>query len=78
MWNPREPEMAETETAMSNRAQWLVVAVLVVTGLLAPGYVYFVGAGSFGLSFRDTYLAIPMIPALLLGAVGVWTAIRGS
>ncbi|WP_232702763.1 hypothetical protein [Halobacterium wangiae] len=77
MANPHEPEAATTERAMSKRAQWLVVAVLVLTGLLAPAYVYFVGAGSFGLSFRDTYLAIPMIPAILLGAVGVWTAIRG-
>ena len=76
MANPHEPETAATETAMSKRTQWLVVAVLVVTGLLAPAYVYAVGAGSFGLGFRDTYLAIPMIPALLLGAVGVWTAVR--
>jgi hypothetical protein len=31
---------------------------------------------SLGLSWRDTYLAVPMVPAILLGAVGVWTALR--
>ena len=64
------------ETDMSSRRQWLVVAALVVCGILAPAYLYFVGPGSFGLGFRDTYLAIPMIPAILMGAVGVWTAVR--
>lgn len=67
---------ATAETDMSRRRQWVVVAALVVSGILAPAYLYFVGPGSFGLGFRDTYLAIPMIPAILMGAVGVWTAIR--
>jgi hypothetical protein len=77
MANPHEPEEATTRTAMSKRSQWLVVAVLAVCGLGAPAYLYWVGPGNFGLGFRDTYLAIPMIPAILLGAVGVWTAVRG-
>jgi hypothetical protein len=64
-------------SGMSERAQWLVVAVLFVSGIVAPLYLYVVGPGSFGLGFRDTYLAIPMVPAILLGAVGVWTAVRG-
>ncbi|WP_232686315.1 hypothetical protein [Halobacterium zhouii] len=71
-----EPAEPKAETDMSRRRQWLVVAALVVSGILAPAYLYFVGPGSFGLGFRDTYLAIPMIPALLMGAVGVWTAVR--
>ncbi|WP_336036285.1 hypothetical protein [Halobacterium yunchengense] len=62
---------------MSERAQWAVVAALVVSGVLAPLYLYVVGPGSFGLGFRDTYLAVPMVPALLLGAIGLWTAVRG-
>lgn len=64
------------ESDLSTRAQWLLVAVLFVSGIVAPAYIYWVGPGSFGLGFRDTYLAIPMIPALLLGLVGVWTAVR--
>jgi hypothetical protein len=77
MANPHEPEAATTRTSMSKRSQWLVVGVLALCGLAAPAYIYWVGPGSFGLGFRDTYLAIPMVPAILLGAVGVWTAVRG-
>lgn len=71
-----EPEDAAPESDLSQRAQWLLVAVLFVCGIAAPAYIYWVGAGSFGLGFRDTYLAIPMIPAILMGLVGVWTAVR--
>ncbi|NIB99964.1 hypothetical protein [Halobacterium sp. R2-5] len=74
--DPRE-DYDDAEAGMSERAQWLVVAALVVSGLLAPLYLYVVGPGTFGLSYRDTYLAVPMIPAILLGAIGVWTAVRG-
>ncbi|MFB6072089.1 MAG: hypothetical protein ABEJ88_03885 [Halobacterium sp.] len=77
MASPHEPEEAASEAAMSDRAQWLVVAVLLVSGVLAPSFLYFVDPTAFGLSFRDTYLAVPMVPAVLLGAVGVWTAVRG-
>lgn len=77
MANPHEPEEVAGSDDMSDRVQWLVVAVLAVCGLAAPAYIYWVGPGSFGLGFKDTYLAIPMIPAILLGAVGVWTAVRG-
>lgn len=77
MAKPYEPKEAASDEGMSDRVQWLVVAVLVVCGLAVPAYIYWVGPGSFGLGFKDTYLAIPMIPAILLGAVGVWTAVRG-
>ncbi|MFB6268527.1 MAG: hypothetical protein ABEH83_01185 [Halobacterium sp.] len=70
-------DASAADGGMSDRAQWLVVAALFVSGIVAPLYLYVVGPGSFGLGFRDTYLAIPMIPAVLLGAVGVWTAVRG-
>jgi hypothetical protein len=72
----REPEDPSPDDDLSPRAQWLLVAVLFVCGIVAPAYIYWVGPGSFGLGFRDTYLAIPMIPAILLGLVGVWTAVR--
>jgi hypothetical protein len=31
---------------------------------------------SVGLSLRDTYLVLPLLPAFLLGAVAVWSAVR--
>lgn len=59
---------------------WVVVAVLVFAFLLVPWALILLptaqsGIGALGLSWRDTYLALPMIPALLLGALGVWTAL---
>ena len=77
MVQPHEPQEAAGTDDMNKRSQWLVVAVLALCGLGAPAYLYWVGPGTFGLGFRDTYLAIPMIPAILLGLVGVWTAVRG-
>lgn len=68
---------ATEDGGMSDRAQWLVVGALFCCGIVAPLYLYVVGPGSFGLGFRDTYLAIPMIPAVVLGLIGVWTAVRG-
>ena len=73
---PYEPETAAGSDDMSDRTQWLVVAVLLVSGILAPAFLYFVDPTAFGLNYRDTYLAVPMIPAILLGAIGVWTAVR--
>ncbi|MFC3477281.1 hypothetical protein [Halobacterium litoreum] len=73
---PYEPETAAGSDDMSDRTQWLVVAVLLVSGILAPAFLYFVDPTTFGLSYRDTFLAVPMIPAILLGAIGVWTAVR--
>jgi len=77
MVQPHEPQEAAGTDDMSKRSQWLLVAVLALCGLAAPAFIYWAGPGSFGLGFRDTYLTIPMIPAVLLGLVGVWTAIRG-
>ncbi|AAG20031.1 MULTISPECIES: hypothetical protein [Halobacterium] len=77
MVQTHEPQEAAGTDDMSKRSQWLLVAALAVCGLAAPAFIYWAGAGSFGLGFRDTYLTIPMIPAVLLGVVGVWTAVRG-
>jgi hypothetical protein len=77
MVQPHEPEEAAGADEMNDRTQWLLVAVLAVCGLGAPAYLYWVGPGSFGLGYRDTFLAVQMIPAILMGLVGVWTAVRG-
>lgn len=31
-----------------------------------------------GLSFRDAYLVVPLVPAIGLGALGVWLAVRSA
>jgi len=76
MVQPHEPQEAAGTDDMNKRSQWLVVAVLLVSGILAPAFLYFVDPTVFGLTYRDTFLAVPMVPAILLGAIGVWTAVR--
>ncbi|MFC7167607.1 hypothetical protein [Halospeciosus flavus] len=79
MVQSHEPPDATTESALSNRQQWLMVAVLGLSGLVVPLFIYAGVAGGpsmFGLPWVDTLVALPMVPALLLGAVGVWSAVR--
>ena len=60
---------------------WLLVAAVVVTFLVVPGLLYVLPAvrgavAALGLGLRNTYLILPLVPALGLGAVAVWAAIR--
>ena len=57
---------------------WTLVGAVFVSFLLVPGVIYLyprVGT-TFGLSFYDTYLALPMVPALILGVLAVWATTR--
>ena len=57
------------------RKGWALTAVLFTCVLVIPGiiYVYPYAAGALGFSFFQTYLALPLIPAVLLGLVAVWS-----
>ena len=65
---------------LSGLTGWLVVAVLFVAGIVAPTLLYWAGQTgdlqALGLGFKNTYLAVPMVPAILLGAIGLWTALK--
>ncbi|PSQ33929.1 hypothetical protein BRD05_07700 [Halobacteriales archaeon QS_9_70_65] len=57
---------------------WTLVVALFVSIVVIPGIIYLyprVGP-SFGLTFYDTYLALPMIPAVVLGILAVWATTR--
>ena len=57
---------------------WALVGAVFVAFLLVPGVIYLyprVGP-MFGLTFYDTYLALPMIPAVVLGVLAVWATTR--
>ena len=57
---------------------WTLVAAIVVSFLVVPGVIYLyphVGS-ALGLTFWDTYLALPMVPAILLGVLAVWATTR--
>ena len=57
---------------------WVLVAAIAVCFLLVPGVILafpYVGH-RLGLSFYHTYLALPMIPAVVLAILAVWATAR--
>jgi hypothetical protein len=60
---------------------WALVGMLLVAFVLVPVALYFLPraqgfVASLGLSLRDAYLVLPLLPALLLGAMAVWATTR--
>lgn len=53
---------------------WLLVAVIVVSFVVVPGIVLLRPLRVVG--FRTTYLLLPLLPAVVLGATAVWVAVR--
>ena len=53
----------------------VLTAVLFVSVIVIPGiiYAYPYAAGGLGFTFFATYLALPLVPAALLGLVAVWS-----
>ncbi|MFC7185763.1 hypothetical protein [Halorubrum yunnanense] len=71
-----ETSASEAPTADGfGRKGWALTAVLFTCVLVIPGiiYLYPYAAGWFGLPFFATYLALPFVPAVLLGLVAVWS-----
>jgi hypothetical protein len=57
---------------------WTLVAAVFVAFVVVPGIIFaypYVGT-RLGLSFWDTYLALPMVPAIVLGVLAVWATTR--
>ena len=71
----RDPEPQAPEPDGFGRKGWALTGVLLTCVLVIPGiiYAYPYVAGSFGLTFFATYLVLPLIPAVLLGLVAVWS-----
>ncbi|WP_225335028.1 hypothetical protein [Halomicrobium urmianum] len=60
---------------------WVLVGTVVVAFLVIPTALVALPTaqefvGSLGLSLRDAYLVLPLVPAFALGAVAVWSAVR--
>ncbi len=60
---------------------WLLVGIVVVSFLFVPWSILYIREAQWvleatGLSWRQAYLTLPMIPALLLGATAIWAAVR--
>lgn len=79
MATPYAPDETAGSSEMAERTQWLLVAALVLAAIVVPALIYLRVAGgvtSVGLPYIDTLVALPMIPAVLFAAIGVWSAVR--
>jgi len=79
--NLQPPRYAPPQQEGFDWRGWVLVSIVVVSFLLVPGAILALPYAqsfveSLGLTFRAAYLALPMIPALLLGATAVWAAVR--
>jgi hypothetical protein len=75
------PAQAPTGESEFDWRGWLLVGVVVVAFVVAPVSILALPAAqsliaSLGLTLRDAYLVVPLVPAFLLGAVAVWAAVR--
>lgn len=60
---------------------WTLVGAIVVAFLVVPALILYLPASrdlvqAIGLTVRDAYLVLPLLPAFGLGAIAVWSAIR--
>lgn len=61
-----------------DRRGWTLVVAVFVSFIVVPGLIVtypYLGT-RLGLSFWDTYLALPMVPAIVLGVLAVWATTR--
>ena len=77
----RRPHYAPPQNETFDWRGWILVGVVVFSFLVVPITILFLPHArslieSFGLTLRAAYLALPMLPALLLGATAVWAAVR--
>jgi hypothetical protein len=74
------PRQAET-TEEFGREGWILVGMILVGFLVVPIAILALPAAqgvvrSLGLTVRAAYLTLPLVPAFLLGAIAVWSALR--
>jgi hypothetical protein len=54
---------------------WLLVAGVIICFLVIPGFIYLnpTAPAQLGWTFFATFLALPLVPAVLLGLIAVWS-----
>jgi len=72
---PIDATEADTDEEGLGRAGWVLVAAVVVAVLVVPGAIYLWPAGGrvLGATYRSAMLVLPMVPALILGLIAVWS-----
>ena len=84
--DPATPEAAAPNTPRGEDREfgwrgWALVGMLFVALVAVPVLLYFVPrvqglTASIGLGYRDAFLVLPLIPALVLAALAVWATTR--
>jgi len=74
------PRHADTSEEFG-REGWVLVGMILLGFLVVPIAILVLPAAqgvvrSLGLTLRAAYLALPLVPAFLLGAIAVWSALR--
>ncbi len=75
-----DPEVRDTADNEFGFQGWILVAALLVAFVVVPVAILYIPysgdvIASFGLTYRDAFLVLPLVPALVLGALAVWTAV---
>lgn len=68
-------EGGETDSEGFGRQGWVLVAGVVACLLVVPGIIYLQPAvpAAAGLPFFSTFLILPLVPAIGLGLLAVWS-----
>lgn len=74
------PRQADTSEEFTWRG-WVLVGMIFVAFLVVPVAILVLPAAqgvvaSLGLTLRAAYLTLPLVPAFLLAAIAVWSALR--
>lgn len=77
------PDRGAPSDQKFDRRGWLLVGALAVAFVVVPATILYLPhaepvISALGLTFRDAYLVLPLVPALALGAIAVWAALGGS
>jgi hypothetical protein len=73
---PGEAGLTVPERESFGLRGWVLVGVLLVAFVVVPAIILFVPPAA--LPFEVAFLILPLLPALLLGAVAVWSALGGA
>jgi hypothetical protein len=76
-----DPRLGEAGLTVPERESfglrgWVLVGVLLLAFLVVPAIILFVPPAA--LPFEVAFLILPLVPAILLGAVAVWSALGGT
>ncbi|ELZ23576.1 hypothetical protein C475_14933 [Halosimplex carlsbadense 2-9-1] len=77
---PEGYDVADPESREFGLRGWALVAALVVALVVIPWTIIGIPQvqgllEALPLGYRDAYLVLPFVPAVFLGALGVWTAL---